>query len=167
MSEVQEVMPPLDIIYQKVQSDSKFSLYYLRSVDNAINAVTVLRNTAETTERAIKKILRDLALPGGYNRQIDPNGSLESSAASAEASVKETISVLRELDGVLEGTSIPTDDAEMMSGGNSEAISALERLHDTMVDLRWAVLEHDADMEEPEGKVFENVQDFLSDLKSR
>lgn len=167
MSEIQEFLPPLDIIYQKVQTDSKFSLHYLRSVDNVINAATVLRNTAETTERAIKKILGDLALSGGYNRQIDPNGSLESSAASAEASVKEAISVLRGFDDVLEGSSIPTDDAEMMCGGNNEAISSLQSLHDTMVDLRWAVLEHDADMEEPEGQVFENVQDFVSDLKSR
>lgn len=167
MSDVQEFMPPLDIIYRKVQSDSEFSLHYLRSVDNAINAARDLRNNAETTELAIKKILADIAHSGGYEHRMDPNGSLESLATSAEDLVKEAISVLREFDDVLEGSSIPTDDAETMSGGNKEAISSLQRLHDTMVDLRWAVLEHDADMEEPEGQVFKNVQDFLSDLKSR
>ena len=167
MSEAQEFMPPLDIIYRKVQTDSKFSLHYLRSVDNVINAATVLRDTAETTELAIKKILADLAHSGGYDHRIDPYGSLDSLAASAEDLVKEAISVLRGFDDVPEGSSVPTDDAEMKSGGNNDVISSLERLHDTMVDLRWAVLEHDADMEEPEGKVFENVQDFLSDLKSR
>ena len=98
---------------------------------------------------------------------MDPNGSLESLAASAEDLVKEAISVLRGFDDVLEDSSIPTDDAETMSGGNNEAISCLQSLHDTMVDLRWAVLEHDADLEEPEGEVFKNVEDFLSDLKSR
>lgn len=167
MSEVREFLPPLDIIYRKVQSDSKFSLHYLRSVDDAINAATNLRNNAETTELAIKKILDDLAHSGGYDHRMDPNGSLESLAASAEDLVKEAISVLRGFDDVLEGSSIPTGDAEMMSGGNNEAISSLQSLHDAMVDLRWAVLEHDADMEEPEGQVFENVQDFVSDLKSR
>ena len=98
---------------------------------------------------------------------MDPEGAMESLAASAEGLVKEAISVLRGFDDVLEEAPIPTDDAEAMSGGNREAIVALQRLHDSMVDLRWAVLEHDADLEEPEGKVFDNVKDFVVDLKSR
>ena len=48
-----------------------------------------------------------------------------------------------------------------------DAIGALQKLHDEMVDLRWAVIEHDADLEVPEGKAFDNAEDLFADLRSR
>ena len=56
---------------------------------------------------------------------------------------------------------------EDVSEGNKEAIVALQKLHDSMVDLRWAIIEHDADLEEPEGEAFDNVEGLVADLKSR
>ena len=36
-----------------------------------------------------------------------------------------------------------------------------------MVDLRWSIIEHDANFEEPNEKTFDNVEDLIADLKSR
>ena len=53
-----------------------------------------------------------------------------------------------------------------MSDSSQDAIHALEKLHDAMVDLRWAIVEHDADLEEPEDKAFKTVEELVADLKS-
>ena len=56
---------------------------------------------------------------------------------------------------------------EAMAGSNDEAVRALQKLHDSMVELRWAVIEHDADLEEPEGKEIDNIEELIADLRSR
>ena len=61
---------------------------------------------------------------------------------------------------------IAAEHAEDVSVSNEEAIGALQKLHDALVDLRWAVIEHDADLEEPEGKAFDNVEELVADLRS-
>ena len=61
----------------------------------------------------------------------------------------------------------PAEHAEEVFVSYEDAIGALQQLHDAMVDLRWAVLEHDADLEEPKGKAFDNVEDLFADLRSR
>ncbi len=40
-----------------------------------------------------------------------------------------------------------------------------QSLHDLLIDIRWFILEHNADLEEPEGKVYDNVEDLFSDLR--
>ena len=158
---------PLKVIYEKVEADSRFSLYYLRVVDTAVNVATVARNSAETAEQAVKPIFVQLAESDNFDQPIDPNGKLASMSASAEKAVREAIAALQEFDGALDEPMLSSEDAAEVSEGNSEAIAALQRLHDLMVDLRWAIVEHDANFEEPEDKTFNNVEDLVVDLNSR
>lgn len=164
---VQQSVEDLEVIYDKVQADSRFSLYYLREVDAAIDAATDVRSDAQTAERAIKQFLAQLAESGGGEKPIDPTDKLAAISAAAEAAVKKTIRALQGHKGAWEGASISAEHAEELSEGNKEAIVALQKLHDSMVDLRWAVVEHDADLEEPEGEAFDNVEGLVADLKSR
>ena len=166
MPAIQQSATHLELIYEKVEADSRFSLHYLRAVDAATNVAIDVRNCAWTAEKACKQILDLLAESGGYKEPIDSTGKLESISASAEATVKDTIRALQEIDGVLGGSRIPAEHAEEVSVSKEEAIGALQKLHDTMVDIRWAVIEHDADLEEPEGKAFDNVEDLITDLRS-
>ena len=161
LTKVQVSDLPLQAIYRKVEGD--FSLEYLQVVETVINVSTYLRNSAETLERTIEHVLSCLSDIG---KPIDPAGTSASLGVSAENVVREAITALRGLDSALGESGIPTDDAEAMSGGNKEAIMALQRLHDSMVDLRWAIAEHDADFEKPEGKTFDNVQELVAELKS-
>ena len=88
-------------------------------------------------------------------------------SASAEKAVKVAIAALKEFDGALDESMLSAEDAAEVSESNDEAIAALRRLHGLMVDLRWAIIEHDANLEEPEDKTFNNVEDLIADLKSR
>lgn len=155
-------MPSLEVIYRKVEADAQFSLDYLRAVDAVITVATDVRNYAETAEEVCTKILTFLTEPGGIEEPIDPTGELTPKSVSAEAVVKKTILALQALDGSI----LPKEHAKEVSVRTEEAIDALQKLHDALVDLRWAVIEHDADLEEPEGKVFDNVEDLIADLRS-
>ncbi len=165
MSTSQADIPPLEPIYRKVEADSRFSLHYLKTVD-AVIAVTVnLRNDAETAEKVIERIVARIADSGGFSKPIDPENTLSPLAASAEGVVKEAISAVRDLAGALDRPMFPGEDAGEMSKTSEEAIGALRSLHDRMVDLRWVVLEHDADLETPDNKVYDDVEELVADLK--
>ena len=162
MQATQSSMPSLEVIYRKVEADSQFTLDYLRAVDAAISLAINVRNNAEIAEEVCIKVVTFLTESGGPEEPIDPTGELAPKSISAEAVVKKTILALQSLDGSM----LPKEHAEEVSVSNQEAISALQKLHDALVDLRWAVIEHDADLDEPEGKVFDNVEDLIADLRS-
>lgn len=167
MPMIQHSVEALKIIYDKVCADSRFTLYYLRAVDAAIDVATDVRNDAQTTERAIKQYLARLDRFDGYKNPIDPDGKLTSVSAGAEAAVKKTICALQEHGEEWKTSRIFKEHDKEMFERIEEAIGALQKLHDEMVELRWVVIEHDADLEEPKGRVFENVEDLFADLRSR
>ena len=166
MPATQDCVPLLKVIYEKVEADSRFSLHYLRAVDAVINVATDVRNNAATVALAIDQFLARLAEPAGFDEPIDPTHKFAALSASGEATVKKVISAIHEMDDAWEGSSILAEHAEEVSVSNEEAIGTLEKLHDAMVDLRWAVIEHDADLEEPEGEAIDNVEDLTADLRS-
>ena len=165
MSMLHEDIPPLEPIYRKVEADSRFSLHYLKTVDSVIAVTINLRNDAETADKVIERIVSRIADSGGFPKPIDPENTLSSLAASAEGVVKEAISAVRDIADALHGAAFPAGDAEEASRASEEAIGALRSLHDRMVDLRWAVLEHDADFEAPDAKVYDDVEELVADLK--
>lgn len=166
MLAMEGAIPPLEPIYKKVEADSRFSLYYLKVVDEVVTVTINLRNSAETSEKVIKQIIARI-VGSNFSKPLDPDGELASLATSAESLVREVIAAVRELSDAVDKSVFSTDDSEEISVVSEEAIIALQLLHDAMIDLRWTVLEHDADLEEPEGQVFDNVKDLVSDLKSR
>lgn len=162
MQASQASIPSLEVIYKRVEADSQFSLDHLRAVETVVDVVVDARNNAETIGKACKLILAHLAKTGGYDNPLDPTGSLAPKSVKAEAAVTETIRALQEVDWSM----FPAVHAEEMSERCEEAIAALQKLHDALVDLRWAVLEHDADLEKPEGGAFDSVEDLVADLRS-
>lgn len=167
MPTIQHAVPSLEVIYGKVEVDSRFSLHYLRTVDTVIDVTGDMRNNAETAEWAIRQALSLFSGSDGYDEPIDLKGKLVRKSASAEKFVKESIRSLQDLRGTVKDPKIRKEATEAMSGGIMEAIGALQRLHDSMVDLRWAILEHDADLEEPVSEAFNDIEELIADLKFR
>ena len=165
MSTLQENIPPLEPIYRKVEADSRFCLHYLKTVDAVIAVMVNLRDDAETAKKVIQRIVARIVDSGGFSKPIDPENTLSSLGVSAEGVVKEAISAVSDLADALHGSTSPEEDAGAMFKAGEEAIGALRSLHDRMVDLRWAVLEHDADLETPDGKVYDDVEELVADLK--
>ena len=166
MLQIQDAGPPLDVIYKKVEADSRFSLHYLKTVDTVIAVSTELRNNAAIAEQAFKKLFARINESGGYEEPFDSTGDLALLSALAEATVKEVLIALHKINDTVDNSSLFVEDAETMSGSIEDALHALQGVHDSMVDLRWAIIEHDADLEKPEARVFDNVEELVADLKS-
>lgn len=158
--------PPLEAIYGKVEADSRFCLHYLRTVEAVVKLAGDVRNNAETAEWAINGILPMISGPGGYDAPVDPDDELARQSASAEEAVRETILAFRKFGGALDGAAIRPNDALVISKPVKNAIAALQNLHDALVDLRWAVMEHDADLEEPEDGTFDSAEELIAELRS-
>ena len=122
--------------------------------------------TLQLAALAVDQFLAWLAGSAGYDEPIDPTHELAALSASGEVTVKKVISAIHAMDDAWEGASISPKHAEDVSVSNEETIGALEKLHDAMVDLRWAVMEHDADLEKPVNRVFDNVEELIADLQS-
>lgn len=58
------------------------------------------------------------------------------------------------------------DDKSAVVDEYTAAIDAIADLHNFMVDLRWAIGEHDADLEQPTGKAFSKPEDLKTYLAS-
>lgn len=136
------------------------SLTLLRAIDFTIEALGWLEKqiTApilflENTIEAVKSCERKL--------KIDENGIVCSAALSAEETAVELYNVLvgkrtfalntKELDGV---------DKEAIVAAYSSAIAAVADLHNTFADLRWAIGEHDADLDQPSGSALSTAQEI-------
>ena len=156
---------PLEVIYNKVDADSRFTLHYLKAVDAVIDVATETRNSAESSEWAIKQTLTRLNESGGCDKPLDPDGKLARLSKKVEDKVKEFILAIQMLDGEFDGSMIRAEDSAAVSVSYEEAVVALQKLHDVMVDVRWAVMEHDADLEEADSKVFKNAEDLVADLR--
>ena len=148
-----------------VEADPRFSLRYLNTVDEVINAATDIRNNSETVERVVIQIIDRLAKSGGCKEPLDTAGDLENIASSAESGAKETIRALQKLDDT-SYKPFSAEDRDVMTKSIEEAIAALQQLHDSLVDIRWVVAEHDADLEKPDGKAFDTVEDLITDLRN-
>ena len=166
MLQLQDAGPPLEVIYKKVEADSRFSLHYLKTVDTVITVSTDLHNNAASAEAAFKHFLVRITESGGYEEPFDSTGELASLSALVEATVKEVLVALHKINDTVDNSSIFVEDAETMSVSIEDASYALQGVHDSMVDLRWAIIEHDADLEKPEARVFDNVEELVADLKS-
>ena len=167
MSTIQHSVEDLKVIYDKVRVDSRLSLQNLRVVDVTVHAATHARNSAQTGERSIEQFLAELDESGGYVEAIDPKNKLAVKSASAEAYVKNLIMAFKDLGKTWRDSSIYAAHAEDVSERIEEAIVALQKQHDKLVDLRWAIMEHDADLDEPVGKAYDNVEDLFANLKGR
>ena len=166
MPVVQSSVVSLEDIYRKVEADSRFSLQYLRVVDAIVDVTTFVRNNAETCENAIKITLSKLAELNGLDKPLDSKSELLKKSISAEKKLKQLIASLQELGETIKRSEVLTNDAEELSFGIEEAVDALTELHNSMVDLRWTVIEHDADLEKPKGKTYGSVEELITDLKS-
>lgn len=85
--------------------------------------------------------------------------------SAAEEALQVHVAVLRkqlasaQADGNLRGHK---KDAVVSEYRNAIAVTA--DLHNSILDLRWTIMEHDADLEKPIGKVYTDVDEMFKDM---
>jgi hypothetical protein len=130
------------------------------TVDWLCNLQRQYRDWAEVAARATES-LNACRL----QHQLDPDGEVADLLEKGEQS----LAVLKE---VLSGKRHAAEKDRTLTGENKEAvifeydqaISACVAVHDATVELRWALLEHDADLDQPSDKAHSDVKELIRDL---
>lgn len=155
------------LICETSTDTSQRSLYLLRKIDLTISALAWIENQARPT---ISFVDRQIVAIRDCTRtcKIDPDYIASNASIAAEEASADLYAILlkkrafavaaRELDG---------NHKEAVVDAYDHAIAAVADVHNSFADLRWAIGEHDADLEEPTGKPLstpEEITEYLDGL---
>lgn len=147
-----------------VAEQSELSLSLLRAIDDTVEWLASMQKEAASGVTMGEEILKTL-----HNckreRVIDAAGELHDLYVMVEGKLKEVVKALKHKRAAAERDHRIKKHQDDLVAEFDGAILAVSELHDTLVELRWAVAEHDADLEKPTGKVFANAKDLFAALK--
>ena len=143
---------------------SQKSLTLLRAIDLTIDALVWIEDQAGPTVVFIEKAVANIKVCD-RKCKLDPKDVATSAALTSEETSVALYNLLiqkrkfaiaaRELDG---------DDKAAVVEAYNRAIAAVADLHNAFADLRWAIGEHDADLEEPTGKPLSTAKEIAEYL---
>lgn len=143
---------------------SQKSLTLLRAIDLTINALDWIEKQSRPTLEFVEK---EVSAIKSCQRtcKIDPNSVATSAALTAEeASVSLYNLLLKKRTCAIKARELDGHDKEAVVEAYDRAIAAVADLHNSFADLRWAIGEHDADLEEPVGHTMSTAQEVAAYL---
>ncbi|MDE0334856.1 MAG: hypothetical protein OXI64_07850 [Defluviicoccus sp.] len=168
-----ETAPPLLAIYARLEEDARYSMdyakllprYQVKRAGDDEHLDLVLRQLRNLTSIADKtRQLVELPSPAQAEPK-DPTGELAERAVAVEKVLRGLIAVLNESQEMAKEVRPQTARIRAVRGAYGKAIAAVSALHDAVIDMRWAVMEKDADLEEPEAEPTSDLQHLLARLK--
>lgn len=138
----------------------------LRAVDETVEALardqTIFRGLVSISRFLIEEIDKL-----GPTAQLDPDSEICSGLLGAEKSVAEMAAALCPCrDAALRDPELRGDHEAAVVGEYECLMHLSGELHAALRDLRWAVLEHDADLESPEGPPDEESSGVVRRLRA-
>ncbi len=97
---------------------------------------------------------------------IDPDDRLSSIIEQVENAIEHTIEMMKgKRSSALMDDDLYGRNEKRVTEAYSRTIKAYAALHDAAVRLRWAIMEHDADLS-PVSDAFENMEDLVASLSA-
>ena len=98
---------------------------------------------------------------------LDPDGEMRDVYLAGENKLRQVIEVLKaKRDAANRDRRILGHHFESLVSEFDAAIEAISQMHDLLVALRWAVSEHDADLEKPIGAATSSADELIKRLKA-
>ena len=140
------------LVCEASAESSQRSLTLLRAVDMTIDALAWTEKQTESTVTFIEKVASSIK-SCERTRPIDPDNIVTSAVLTSEETSIALYNILLEKKGhALAAAELDGDNKDAVVEAYNNSITAVADLHNAFVDLRWAIGEHDADLEEPTGK---------------
>lgn len=152
------------LICETSTETSQKSLTLLRAIDMTINALGWVEDQSRPT---IEFVTKEIAAIKSCTRtcKVDPNSVASSAVLTAEeASVALYDVLLNKRALAAKATELDGADKVAVVDAYNRAIAAVADLHNSFADLRWAIGEHDADLEEPTGAALSTPQEVAEYL---
>lgn len=144
--------------------ESLRSLQVLRAIEETISALTYDRKFYKEFAAVAGEFAKTVK-SGKPDRILDLNGDLEATLARAQQAAKDLYDSLITRRRLAE-EDLQVNDEDGLVEEFTRTINVLADLHNKINDLRWAVGEHDADLEKPGAKHLKTAAEIEDALKS-
>lgn len=152
------------LVCEASTESSQRSLTLLRAVDMTIDALIWIENQAGSTIAFVEKVTGSIKTCD-RTCKIDPNNLVTSAVLTSEEASVSLYNILIEKRGhALAAAELDGEDKEAVVDAYNSATAAVADLHNAFADLRWAIGEHDADLEEPTGKPLSTSEEIAAYL---
>ncbi|MBI5437484.1 MAG: hypothetical protein HY936_00750 [Nitrosomonadales bacterium] len=146
------------------RSANAATLELLRNVDTVVDRLSKLQDIYAEHIRVAREAA-DHIKHCKPNRVIDPKDVACDLLSAAEGALQVQVAVLRK------GLASAYADVELRGSNKEAVISEYKRtitvtadLHNSVLDLRWAIMEHDVDLEKPGSKQYTDVDEMFKDM---
>jgi hypothetical protein len=132
-------------------TSTAYGLYedILPAVESTVDALTKLHN-AFTHITYITISTTNLLNECELETALDSHNEMSEGLEVAEQSLRDAVDILRVKRAAAEAdTALGGENERKVISAYERAAVAVEGLHDAVVDFRWAILEHDANLEQP------------------
>ncbi len=136
-----------------------------RDVHITISTLNQVKLQAEAFTALAEK-LQTTVKEGSKKDPIDPELEVEGKLERAESSLRETIDEYRnKRKAGFDAEELQGEKEELVTEAYTQALRALGQLHNQIVDLRWEVMEHDADLEDRVESVYRSGSEVIADRR--
>lgn len=155
------------LVCEASTESSQRSLTLLRAVDMTIDALAWIEHQAGSTVAFIEKVTNSIKICD-RTRKIDPQNLVTSAVLTSEETSVSLYNILLEKKGhALAAAELDGENKEAVVDAYNSATAAVADLHNSFAELRWAIGEHDADLDEPTGKPLstsDEIAEYLDGL---
>ena len=141
------------------------NLGLLKAINDTVDSLAQDRKTVIGLTNAIIGLTQ--SIDGCSGVALDPEGAICDELDVSEGALNSVISQLgRKRLSALRAPELKNHHEHAVVDAYDQSVQAFIELHDAIVDLRWAVMEHDADLEQPTGEPVNNVTDLVARLQA-
>ena len=140
------------------------NLELLRAVDSTVRSLTTLVDLGNALDRGTGDHA-DRIRAGLPTTAIDLGGEIAAKYEAAENKIADLVALLKSgRQSALDDRALDGVNRESVVEAFQLAVDVYSRLFASLEELRWAILEHDADLSETSGP-FQNAEDLIVSLK--
>lgn len=140
------------------------TLELLRNVEMVVEGLSKLQDIYGAQIRVVQEAARHIknCKP---RRVVDPDDAVCDSLTDAEGALEVQVAVLRKgLASAHADSELRGENKDAVTTEYQRAIAVTADLHNAILDLRWAIMEHDVDLDKPTGKVYSDVDEMFRDM---
>jgi len=124
----------------------------LPAVESTVDALAKLHN-ALTHITYITISTTNLLKECELENALDADNEMTEGLEDAEQGLRDAVDILRRKRAIAEAdVALNGENERRVVSAYERAVVALEGLHDAVVEFRWAIMEHDANLENPTGE---------------
>ena len=147
-----------------ISDETTKSLDTLRNIEATVFWLSFIQKHANTNISLAVKVA-DAIKTCDRIKPIDVEDKLTGTIEGVEGRLNDLYNLLiskREV--ARKAAELDGPDKELVVDEYTSAITAVADLHNSMADLRWAVMEHDADLEKDTGTTYTDVNKMFADM---